>query len=186
MTVDGTAVSAESLLADSTETWIITAVYDVDPTVVTTTSGDCTDDSGENGETGFANAVSGSLTDTNTDNDSTCVALPKAIIDLAKTAATPVDNGDGTWTVEYTITATNSGTGPGVYDVVENFKPGAGITLSSATVVYGGENDGSNGTITTPLTVDGTAVSAESLLADSTETWIITAVYDVDPTVVTT
>ncbi|MCP4112356.1 MAG: hypothetical protein GY749_43665, partial [Desulfobacteraceae bacterium] len=110
-------------MAGATETWVITAIFDVDPTVVTTASGDCNDDTGENGETGFANAVSGSLTDVNTSNNTTCVELPVAALDLAKTAATPTDNGDGTWTVVYTITAANSGDGPGVYDVVEDFMP---------------------------------------------------------------
>ncbi|MCP4268257.1 MAG: hypothetical protein GY777_22235, partial [Candidatus Brocadiaceae bacterium] len=127
----------ESLLAGGSETWVITAVFTVDPVNVTATSGDCTDDLGENGATGFANSVSGSLTDNDSTNDDACVPLDGPSIDLAKTAGTPVDNGDGTWTLEYTITATNSGTGPGVYDIVDDFHPGAGITLSGATISYG-------------------------------------------------
>ena len=86
----------------------------------------------------------------------------------------------------YTITARNPGNGSAQYDVIEDFRPGAGITLNSATVNYGGEADGLQGTITSPLTGDGVAVSGERLQAGNSETFTITAVFDVDPNSLTT
>ncbi len=173
-----TLVTDEGIAGGSSETWTYTIIYTVDSTATPSTGGAC-DTTSE----GLSVSNSAAL-DTGA-SDEACVELP--VVDLAKKVTDgPTDNGGGMFTVEYTITATNTGS-TGVYDVVDDFKPGAGITLNTASIVYGGETDGTDGTVTTPFMGDGTAVMVmgESLAAGATETWIITAIFAVDPSAIT-
>lgn len=92
--------------------------------------------SGESG--GLANSTT--LTSNGiTGQDEVCPSLP--LIELNKTVVegSPVANGDGTWTIEYDVTATNTGQATGQYDMTDRLRYGNGIEVESATVVSGPE-----------------------------------------------
>ena len=106
-----------------------------------------------------------------------------AAINLAKTVNGPaVRQPGGTYTVVYTITATNTGQGPGVYDLIDAFTPGVGITLDTATAVYlaGTENDQSG-----TLGAYPNFVTDEALAASMDESWTVTAIFSIDLALVT-
>ena len=63
------------------------------------------------------------MTDTDLTDNETCTGLEDPGINLAKTVNGPATlEADGTYTVVYTITATNTG-GPGMYDLLDTFSP---------------------------------------------------------------
>ena len=103
-------------------------------------------------------------------------------IDVAKTVEFgPIyDNGSDTYTVTYRITAENSGGQAGTYDVTDTFDLGTGITLSGATLAYGGESDGTDGTILSPFNSGDLIIADESLAGLRTESWLVTATFSVD------
>ncbi len=54
---------------------------------------------------------------------------------IEKTAATPVNNADGSWTITYTVTVTNpSEVAPAAFEVDDELLFGGGITVTSASV----------------------------------------------------
>ncbi len=60
---------------------------------------------------------------------------PVPSIDITKTMdGTPVAGADGSWTVAYTVTATNDGAAAGVYDLTDRLRYGAGIEVRTAKV----------------------------------------------------
>ncbi|MDF2826735.1 MAG: hypothetical protein K0R01_18 [Mycobacterium sp.] len=84
-------------------------------------------------EQGLNNAAT--LTDETggTQTDTDCAPVPS--IDITKTMdGKPVKGTDGSWTVTYTITATNDGAAAGVYDLTDRLRYGAGIEVRTATV----------------------------------------------------
>ncbi|MCF6262897.1 MAG: hypothetical protein L3J24_04845 [Xanthomonadales bacterium] len=178
-------VADESLAAGLNESWTVTANFTVDPTLVDPASSAC-DANAPVINTGFYNFVTGSATDTDLSDNDACTGLPDPGINLAKTVNGPATlENDGTYTVVYTVTATNTGQGPGVYDLVDTFSPAAGITLNTATAAYlaGTESDQS-GTITSPFTNGATVVSGESLVGGMDESWTITANFNIDPALI--
>ena len=167
-------VTGEALAGQKNEKWDVTAYFDVDPTAIDP------DDSACNGEdTGFYNYVDGVVNEADlTDNDA-CSDLPAPNINLAKVVKTPaVKEQDGTYTVVYTITASNGGQGPGYYDLNDAFSPGPGIALNSASAQYqqGSENSQSGTTGAYPNFVTG-----EALAAQKNESWEVTANFIVTP-----
>ncbi|MBN0039100.1 DUF11 domain-containing protein [Cellulosimicrobium cellulans] len=94
----------------------------------------CTVPAGSNTlEQGLNNAAT--LTDETggTQTDTDCAPVPS--IDITKVMdGKPAKNADGTWTVNYTITASNDGATAGVYDLTDRLRYGAGITVKTATV----------------------------------------------------
>ena len=67
------------------------------------------------------------MTDPDLTDNEACTGLDDPGINLAKTVASgPTLEADGTYTVVYTITATNTG-GVGVYDLVDTFSPGTAL-----------------------------------------------------------
>jgi hypothetical protein len=126
-------------------------------------------------------------------------ALPD--IQLEKTAvgdARQVTGGN--WVAKYLITASNHGSVPGSYDLVERFEPGSGIEFSDASVSYnGGETQTGtpqiNGETAFPPGEEYcagpacfpadyvlyTLVEGEQLAAGASESWLVTARFDVDP-----
>ncbi|MGA9572538.1 MAG: hypothetical protein WBS20_01180, partial [Lysobacterales bacterium] len=176
-------VTDEGLAAGLNESWTVTANFTVDPATLDPATASC-DPGTPVINTGFYNAVSGSATDVDpTDND-TCTGLGDPIINLAKTATDAVSVGGDVWEVVYTITATNTGDGPGVYDLADTMSPGTGITpivdASYPALAYvGGEVQ--TGTLTPPPLVNGdTWVTLEGLEAQASESWTITARFTVD------
>jgi len=84
-------------------------------------------------EQGLNNAAT--LTDETggTQTDTDCAPLPS--IDVTKVMdGQPVKSADGTWTVRYTITASNDGAAAGLYDLTDRLRYGAGIKVRTATV----------------------------------------------------
>ena len=180
-----TVVDDEALAAGQDESWTITANFMVDPALVDPASSSC-DPGTPVINTGFYNLVTGSTTDSDLSDNDACTGLPDPGINLAKEVDGPaVLQGDGSYDVIYTITATNSGDGPGMYDLVDTFSLGAGITLNSATATYvAGSENSQTGTVTSPFTNGATVVDDEALAAGQNESWTITANFTVDPTLV--
>jgi hypothetical protein len=175
-----TFVTDEGLAPGLNESWTITANFTVDPAMVDPVTSRC--DSGSPAiNTGFYNRVVGSATDPDLSDNDTCTGLPEPGIDLAKTVNGPATlEGDGSYTVLYTIVATNTG-GPGSYDLVDAFSPGDGITLNTATAVYvPGTEDDQSGT----LGAYPNFVTDEGLAAGLNESWTVTANFTVDPAMV--
>ena len=114
--------------------------------------------------------------------DSPC----QASIDVSKTVESgPVYNSaTDEYTVTYRITADNSGGLAGVYDVVDTFILGIGYTLNSATLAYGGESDGVDGTILSPFNSGDQIITSESIAGLRAESWLVTAIFSVDKSIV--
>ncbi len=175
-------VKDEALAAGKDESWTVTANFTVDPALITPETSACAT-TGSAINTGFYNLVTGSTTDTDlTDNDA-CTDLPQPGINLAKTVDGPAARQPGgTYTVVYTITATNTGQGPGVYDLIDAFTPGVGITLDTADAVYlAGTEDDQSGT----LGAYPNFVTGEALAAGVDESWTVTAIFSIDLALVT-
>ena len=173
-------VSGEGLAEGLNESWTVTANFAVDPALVDPLSSQC-NSAAPIIDTGFYNAVTGSDSDTDLTDNNACTGLPEPGINLAKTVNGPAAiESDGSYTVIYTITATNTG-GPGVYDLVDTFSPGSGITLNTATAVYvAGSEDSQSGT----LAAYPNFVTGEGLAERKTESWTVTANFTVDPALV--
>jgi LPXTG-motif cell wall-anchored protein len=58
-----------------------------------------------------------------------CVPVPHPSIDHNKTLTGITPNGDGTYTVVYSVVATNSGDGTGLYDLGDTLRYGAGVQI---------------------------------------------------------
>jgi len=84
-------------------------------------------------EQGLNNAAT--LTDETggTQTDTDCAQVPS--IDITKSIdGEPVKGPDGSWTVNYTITAINDGAATGAYDLTDRLRYGAGIQVKTATI----------------------------------------------------
>ncbi len=170
-------VTGESLAEGLNESWSVTANFTVDPALLDPNTSDC-DPGSPVVNTGFYNEVSGSVSDVDPTDNQTCTGLGDPIINLAKTVASgPTLEVDGTYTVVYTITASNTG-GPGTYDVVDTVLPGDGITLNTATAVY---VPGSENAQTGTLGAYQNFVTGEGLAEGLNESWSVTANFTVDP-----
>ncbi|MDC0008327.1 gliding motility-associated C-terminal domain-containing protein, partial [bacterium] len=103
-------------------------------------------------------------------------------IDVSKTVESgPIYDGEtDTYTVGYRITADNSGGQTGSYNVTDTFILGAGFTLNSATLAYGGESDGVDGAIQSPFVSGDRIITNESLAGLRTESWLVTAIFTLD------
>jgi hypothetical protein len=175
-------VTAEPLGAGATESWTVTANFTVDPTTLPPANRNCTFvDPGAG--SGFYNAVATILNENPNDNDA-CVNIPAPNINLAKTVTSgPVledGNGSyaaGTYTVVYTIAASNSGQGPGIYDLDDVFGVPAGVTITPNPIAaYAGGETQTKSIGTWPNIVDD-----EPLAAGATESWTVTANFSVNP-----
>lgn len=177
-----TIVTGEALAAGNAETWTITANFTVVPADLTGDATDCVQGAEAPGK-GFYNYVDGNIDEDTSDNDA-CVNLFVPAINLAKAASAAIPVGNNTWEVVYTITATNTGDGPGEYDIIDTMMPGTGITPvidgSYPAISYAGGEVQSGVVTTPPLANGGTWVTGESLAALSAESWKITARFTVD------
>jgi hypothetical protein len=183
-------VTDEGLADGLNESWTVTANFTVDPVVLDPADASC-DPADPVINTGFYNAVAGSVTDVDPTDDATCTDIPVPVINLAKTATPAVSVGGDVWEVVYTVTATNTGNGVGIYDVIDTLMPGAGITVVSdasyPSLVYAGGETQSGVLTPPPLANGGTWVTSEVLAAQASENWTITARFTVDlPTLAST
>jgi uncharacterized repeat protein (TIGR01451 family)/gliding motility-associated-like protein len=103
-------------------------------------------------------------------------------IDVSKTVETgPIYNSaTDEYTVTYRITAENIGGLAGSYDVIDTFILGNGFTLINATLAYGGESDGVDGTVLSPFISGDQIITGESIAGLRTETWLVTATFTID------
>ena len=93
--------------------------------------------------------------------DEVCPTLPLITIDKSVSAG-PTPNGDGTWTITYDLTASNTGAAAGDYDLADQLRFGAGIEIESAGIVTAPAGVSTN----TGWTGDGDAIdSAENVVA---------------------
>ncbi|MFE6963863.1 hypothetical protein ACFVAJ_02040 [Agromyces sp. NPDC057679] len=122
------------LAAGTSHTWRVTvnATVDADADFTGSTQGACDDQ--EPGTVGFLNTATMYVGQVPYEA-SDCELPVKPTI--AKQGGTAVDNGDGTWTLPYTITVTNpSATTSVVYDLVDELDLPTGVTATGpATVV---------------------------------------------------
>ena len=134
-----------------------------------------------NTQSGFANFVDGSASDLDLSNNDGCLPLP--LINLSKTALLGAPIGINQREVFYTITATNTGGSAGIYDIIEDFRPGAGITLvedaTTPTITYV-SGPGQSGTVVSPFTDGALVVDDASLAAGATDVWEIRAVFTIE------
>ena len=105
-----------------------------------------------------------------------------ASIDVSKTVESgpTYDISTDEYTVVYRIMADNTGGLAGTYDVTDTFTLGTGLTLTTATLSYGGESDGTDGTILSPFDSGDQIITGESLAGSRTESWLVTATFTVD------
>ncbi|WP_442879119.1 hypothetical protein [Agromyces sp. CCNWLW203] len=121
------------LAAGTAHTWRVTVVatVDADADFTGTTHAAC--DNEEPGTVGFLNTAT-MLVGQASYEASDCALPVKPSI--AKTGGTAVDNGDGTWTLPYTITVTNpSATTAVVYDLEDELDLPSGVTAAGSAAV---------------------------------------------------
>lgn len=112
----------------------------------------------------FTNTSTLTKVDGTTEEDAACAALPS--IDIVKAvAAGPTPEGDGTWSIDYLLTVTNSGAGAGEYDLVDGMTPTGSLEVIERELTDAPEgvttNDGWTGL--------GAAGSAENVIATGVE-----------------
>ncbi|MEZ5203194.1 MAG: SdrD B-like domain-containing protein [Acidimicrobiales bacterium] len=107
----------------------------VNATVGTTTTisqADCSLGESEDG-TGFLNQAVLTIDEHQTDDDACGEVDPEIVVEKTLAGA-PTANGDGTWTVDYELVATNVGPAPGAYDLEDQLAFGDGTSVIRATV----------------------------------------------------
>jgi gliding motility-associated-like protein/uncharacterized repeat protein (TIGR01451 family) len=127
------------------------------------------------------NIIDIDLTDneaTDTDTNESEIYLTKIISDVIDEQ--PYINRNGDYTVVYEIIAENKGLDAGVYNIIDTFNTGEGISLESAIIGYGGENTDITGTITSPFNSGDIAVEGQLLAPGVLEKWYVIATFKVD------
>jgi hypothetical protein len=133
-------------------------------------------------EQGLNNAATITDETGGTQTDTDCAPVPS--IDITKSMqGDPVRGEDGSWTVTYSITASNDGAAAGVYDLTDRLRYGAGITVKTATVTVTPEGVTASGTWTgqgaegDPANV---VASSVGLPAGATHTYQVQVVASLD------
>ncbi len=98
----------------------------------TITEADCTLDRGEAG-TGFLNDAILTIDEHQVEDDACGSVNPEIVVEKTLVGA-PTANGDGTWTIDYEIVATNVGPVPGAYDLDDELTYGQNVSVISAAV----------------------------------------------------
>ncbi|WP_162893238.1 DUF7507 domain-containing protein [Microbacterium halotolerans] len=120
--------------------------------------------------------------------DRACPTLPLIEFDKVLSDGSPIANGDGTWTIEYDVTASNIGQSTGDYDLSDRLRYGAGIDVESAEII-----DAPDGVEpSSDWTGQGAAGAAENVIvtdqpldADETHVFRVVVVASMDQDVVT-
>lgn len=144
----------------------------------TVTEADCTLGSGETG-TGFLNNAVLSIDEHETDDDA-CGEVSQEITVAKTMVGKPSANGDGTWTTDYDVIATNVGPTPGSYDLDDKLAYGQNVSVLSAAV-----KNTQPGTITTNPDWDGIndvgVVRQEPIGVGGAQTYRVTVTSSVAP-----
>ena len=128
-------VAGQEIAAGETDTYVVEITFTVDP-ATPATARDCTLDPGEAG-TGTLNTVTVDPNIGPNDDGSACGQIPNPGIGVVKTAtADPVQVGStNQYTVDYTITVSNTGPAAGTYGLVDQPRFGAGVTVDALELV---------------------------------------------------
>ncbi|OIH84555.1 hypothetical protein BLJ79_10440 [Arthrobacter sp. UCD-GKA] len=116
---------------------------------------------GDAGSGFFNTATLTSGNQTGTDED--CVKIPATgNPDIAKTVTSAMQQPDGSWVVDYTVTVTGDAASPSIYSLDDTLAFGAGATIDSAT--WSGP-DGADGAWSAPDTDPATTLATDKFLA---------------------
>lgn len=179
-----TLASARSLAAGASETYTITVVYDIDPDLVTgsgsSASNECQPDhTNYTGAFGFHNTATFTWDGQSSDDDVCPPFVLSHGTDMTKVLVSSTKAVDGSYTVIYNIVVRNTGDFTEQYDLVDTLRPGAGAILTSGS--WTGPTAGTFAAAQTTTTL----ASARSIPAGGQHTYTITAVYSIDPALVT-
>jgi len=187
-TSDSDLVMDESVDVMGTDTYKVTVVFTVDPNLITTTTADCTLDSGESG-TGLLNkaTVDGA---TPLMQDTACVNAPIPSVSFKKSISVdPVSTGNPSeFTIQFALEISNTGNALAYYTLTDTFKFGPGIIPTSTIVTYDpGNTDGQQ--MPDNMGFDGTTdyliVTDEAISIGESETWFVDVIFTVIPNLVT-
>ncbi|MFN8018737.1 MAG: SdrD B-like domain-containing protein [Acidimicrobiales bacterium] len=152
-------------------------------TTTTVTQADCTLDQGEDG-TGFLNHATLTVGQHHT-TDQACGTVGTEVTVEKSVVGAPTANGDGTWTIDYDVVATNVGPAPGTYDLADQVTYGAGTSVIAASV-----SNAVPGTITTNPDWDGTndqvIVTGEPIAVGGVHRYRVEVQASVAPDITTT
>jgi uncharacterized repeat protein (TIGR01451 family) len=121
--------------------------------------------------------------------DDVCPSLPLIELDKSIVEGSPIENGDGTWTILYDVTATNTGQAAGDYNVSDQLQYGAGLEVVSSEITASPEgvelNAGWTGLGAEADDAENTIASGVTLAAGATHTYRVAVVASMDRAVVT-
>ncbi|HRE02864.1 MAG TPA: hypothetical protein PLV68_16300, partial [Ilumatobacteraceae bacterium] len=176
-----------AIAARGTHTYTIRVVFDVAP-AITPSERDCRLGTDENG-TGTLNTVTVTAPNGGDDDDA-CTPIPDPNVKVAKSVSSaPLRNADGTWTIGYDVTVTNTTddthtiVGPGTYVANDTLAFGGDVTVVSVTAsavtsgLAANVNDDFDGAAS-----GDTELAAGSIAAGATHVYRVTVVADVVPT----
>ena len=112
--VAGADIAAATSSGPAVHVYTVTVVVDI-PVDIDPAAADCTTDPGEGG-TGLSNTAALLTGGTDASEDTECAEVPSTDVDKAITAT--IANGDGSYTLTYTLTVTRDGDGPS-YDLTD-------------------------------------------------------------------
>ncbi|WP_276968010.1 hypothetical protein [Desertimonas flava] len=171
-----------------THVYTVTSNVTLDEATATFESTDCALEGGETG-TGLLNTAALTVEDVDLEAEA-CAELPYTTHDKELTAG-PTPNGDGTYTVEYTIDVHSMGAAPDVYDLSDEFMFGESVTIEGTPTVTNTE-PGDIATLgtwdpaaTTLAVVDGQPIPAGTADGPTTHSYVVTAVVSLDADTVT-
>jgi len=121
--------------------------------------------------------------------DEVCPSLPLIELDKEIVAGSPAENGDGTWTIAYDVTATNTGQASGDYTVTDQLQYGDGLDVESALVTSSPAgvmlNAGWTGQGAAADDAENVIASDVTLGAGATHTYRVTVIASMDAATVT-
>ncbi len=165
-----TVVSAQSLPANSTQTFTISVTVTIAASV-TPAALDCATQA--KGLLNSATLVSGNQVIT----DDACLTVPLPAITHTKVVTSNTQNADGTWTVVYTVAVTNTGTVAGVYSLTDTPK----LAVAGKISIVG--TPSATGPTSQAATWNGGAnqvlASNQPIVAGATQNFVITVVASV-------
>ncbi|AWE41620.1 hypothetical protein DDD63_01290 [Actinobaculum sp. 313] len=143
--------------------------------VNTSGQAECSTDSATSGETIHNSATVTSNGTEHSDED--CGSIPETPeVGVEKTASTATDNGDGTWSIDYTITVTNSSEAVGRYTLSDTPSFGDGLTVLSAQVRQPGDDEAQDLEGTGPWTL----ATDRTITADGTHEYHVIVLAQAD------